>query len=138
MLCQPSPMVSTARAKLLRLVSSVANRREPNTWASELMRNVECHSSTVDRRNPISRIWAAPMVWVVAAATAASAAVATPPDMASQIILFAVIYPLYEVSIHLVSRIERQKLAQMRADGLVGPDEDMYGNKLTPEDAAKS
>lgn len=65
------------------------------------------------------------------------AAVATPPDMASQIILFAVIYPLYEVSIHLVARIERQKLEQMRADGLVAADEDIYGNKITPDGAPK-
>lgn len=45
------------------------------------------------------------------------AAVATPPDIMSQIILFAAIYPLYEVSIFLIRRIEKKREAQMRADG---------------------
>ncbi len=47
----------------------------------------------------------------------AVAAMVTPPDVMSQLILFAVIYPLYEVSILLVGRFERQREAQMRADG---------------------
>ncbi|AWB48121.1 twin-arginine translocase subunit TatC [Gemmobacter aquarius] len=45
------------------------------------------------------------------------AAVATPPDVISQIILFAAIYPLYEVSVFLIRRIERAREKQMRADG---------------------
>lgn len=45
------------------------------------------------------------------------AAIVTPPDIMSQMILFAVIYPLYEVSILLTARFERQREAQMRADG---------------------
>ncbi len=45
------------------------------------------------------------------------AAIATPPDVMSQIILFSAIYPLYEVSIFLIARIERKREAQMRADG---------------------
>ena len=53
------------------------------------------------------------------------AGVVTPPDVMSQIILFAVIYPLYEVSIFLVRRAEKQSEARMRADGTwVEPDED--------------
>jgi sec-independent protein translocase protein TatC len=39
------------------------------------------------------------------------------PDVMTLLILFAVIYPLYEVSIFLVARFERQREAQMRADG---------------------
>ena len=55
----------------------------------------------------------------------AVAAMVTPPDVMSQLILFAVIYPLYEVSILLVARFERQREAQMRADGTwVDIDED--------------
>lgn len=55
----------------------------------------------------------------------AVAAMVTPPDVMSQLILFAVIYPLYEVSIILVARFERQREAQMRADGTwVDIDED--------------
>lgn len=45
------------------------------------------------------------------------AAMVTPPDVTSQLILFAVIYPLYEVSIFLVARFERDREARMRADG---------------------
>lgn len=45
------------------------------------------------------------------------AAVATPPDVMSQIILFVAIYPLYEVSIFLIRRIEKKREAQARADG---------------------
>ena len=52
------------------------------------------------------------------------AGVVTPPDVMSQVILFAVIYPLYEVSIFLVRRAEKQAEARMRADGTwVEPDE---------------
>lgn len=46
------------------------------------------------------------------------AAVVTPPDFMSQIILFAAIYPLYEVSIFLISRIEKKREAELRAQGL--------------------
>ena len=54
------------------------------------------------------------------------AAVATPPDMMSQIILFAAIYPLYEISIFLVRRIERQKDAAARAAGEIGEGESLF------------
>ena len=37
------------------------------------------------------------------------AALVTPPDVVSQIVLFVVIYGLYEVSIQLVARIERKR-----------------------------
>lgn len=46
------------------------------------------------------------------------AAVATPPDMMSQLILFVAVYPLYEVSIFLISRIEKKREAELRAEGL--------------------
>ncbi len=53
------------------------------------------------------------------------AAVATPPDVVSQVILFTVVYGLYEVSILLVARVERQREARLRAEGLwVEDDED--------------
>ena len=53
------------------------------------------------------------------------AAVVTPPDMMSQLILFAAIYPLYEVSIYLIRRIEKRREADLRAQGLwVEPEED--------------
>ncbi len=52
------------------------------------------------------------------------AAIATPPDVVSQVILFTVVYGLYEVSIILVRRVERQREAKLRAEGLWVEDED--------------
>ncbi|RJL07010.1 twin-arginine translocase subunit TatC [Paracoccus aestuarii] len=52
------------------------------------------------------------------------AAVATPPDVISQVVLFVVVYGLYEVSIQLVARIERKREAELRAQGLWVEDED--------------
>ena len=45
------------------------------------------------------------------------AALVTPPDVITQIILFTVVYGLYEVSIFLVRRVERKREAQLRAEG---------------------
>ena len=52
------------------------------------------------------------------------AAVATPPDVMSQVILFATVYPLYEISVILVRRIEKTREARLRAEGLWDEDED--------------
>jgi len=53
------------------------------------------------------------------------AAIVTPPDVVSQLILFAAVYPLYEISILLISRFERDREAKARADGTwVDEDED--------------
>ena len=46
------------------------------------------------------------------------AALVTPPDIMSQLILFSCIYPLYEVSIFLIKRMERRREAELRAEGL--------------------
>ena len=51
------------------------------------------------------------------------AALATPPDVVSQLMLFSVVYGLYEVSIILVGRVERKRNEQLRRDGLLD-DED--------------
>ena len=45
------------------------------------------------------------------------AAVATPPDVVSQVILFTVVYGLYEISIFLVARIERKREARTARRG---------------------
>ena len=45
------------------------------------------------------------------------AAIVTPPDVMSQLILFSAIYPLYEISIFLIARFERDREAAARADG---------------------
>ncbi|MBD3787179.1 MAG: twin-arginine translocase subunit TatC [Sphingomonadales bacterium] len=52
------------------------------------------------------------------------AAVATPPDVISQVTLFTVVYGLYEVAIQLVVRIEKTREARMRAEGTWVEDED--------------
>lgn len=46
------------------------------------------------------------------------AALVTPPDVMSQLILFFAVYPLYEVSILLIRRIEKKREAELRAQGL--------------------
>ncbi|MDB5664156.1 twin-arginine translocase subunit TatC [Cypionkella sp.] len=52
------------------------------------------------------------------------AAVATPPDVMSQLIMFFAIYPLYELSIWMISGFEKKREAQERADGTwVDPEE---------------
>lgn len=52
------------------------------------------------------------------------AAVATPPDVMSQLIMFFAVYPLYELSIWLIAGFEKQREAQERADGTwVEPEE---------------
>ena len=57
------------------------------------------------------------------------AAVATPPDVISQIVLFVVILARYEVSIQLVRRIEKRREAELRAQGLWVEDEDEETNE---------
>lgn len=52
------------------------------------------------------------------------AALVTPPDVVSQIILFSVIYGLYEISIFLVRRVETKREARLRAEGYF--DEDAF------------
>ncbi len=51
------------------------------------------------------------------------AAVVTPPDVITQIILFVVVYGLYEISIFLVARVEKKREEQLRADGYYDDEE---------------
>ncbi|QFT62808.1 sec-independent protein translocase protein TatC [Roseivivax halotolerans] len=46
------------------------------------------------------------------------AALVTPPDVITQVILFVVVYGLYEVSILLVARVERKRIAELKEQGL--------------------
>lgn len=57
------------------------------------------------------------------------AALATPPDVVSQVILFVVVFGLYEISIHLVARVERQREAKLREEGLLGEDESLFDDE---------
>lgn len=54
------------------------------------------------------------------------AALVTPPDVTTQLILFVVVYGLYEISIYLVAYVERQKDVQARKDGTIGEDESLF------------
>ena len=57
------------------------------------------------------------------------AAIVTPPDIMSQLILFFAVYPLYEISIILIRRIEKRREAELRAEGLWDEDEDGEGKE---------
>ncbi|MEO1238485.1 MAG: twin-arginine translocase subunit TatC [Pseudomonadota bacterium] len=54
------------------------------------------------------------------------AALVTPPDVITQLILFTAVYGLYEISIQLVRMVERQKVKKLREEGVLGEDEDLY------------
>jgi sec-independent protein translocase protein TatC len=60
------------------------------------------------------------------------AALVTPPDVITQVILFVVVYGLYEVSIQLVKRVERQRKERLQAEGLWFED-DEDEDPLAPE-----
>ncbi|MDA7428764.1 twin-arginine translocase subunit TatC [Primorskyibacter aestuariivivens] len=51
------------------------------------------------------------------------AALVTPPDVITQIILFVVVYGLYEVSIFLVGRVEKKREEELKEQGLWFEDE---------------
>ena len=63
------------------------------------------------------------------------AAVVTPPDIITQVILFVVVYGLYEISIQLVKRVERRREAKLRAEGLWFEDDE--DDDLAEEEADK-
>jgi len=54
------------------------------------------------------------------------AALVTPPDVTTQLILFIVVYGLYEISIFLVAYVERQKDVAARKEGIIGEDESLF------------
>ncbi len=54
------------------------------------------------------------------------AALVTPPDVVTQGILFVVVYGLYEVSIQLVKRVEKKRTQELRAQGILDEDEELY------------
>lgn len=64
-------------------------------------------------------------------------AVVTPPDVITQVILFVVVYGLYEISIQLVARVEKKREAKLRAEGLWFED-DEDEDVTTPQSAAQT
>ena len=63
------------------------------------------------------------------------AALVTPPDVITQVILFVVVYGLYEISIQLVKRIEKARTEELRREGILDEDEELYGDS---EDDARA
>lgn len=63
------------------------------------------------------------------------AAVVTPPDVTTQVILFTVVYGLYEISIFLVRIVERKREARLRAEGYYDDDiaEEEFDDPLMAE-----
>ena len=60
------------------------------------------------------------------------AALVTPPDVITQVILFVVVYGLYEVSIFLVSRVEKKREQKLREEGF-DDDEDDFDDPILKE-----
>lgn len=52
------------------------------------------------------------------------AALVTPPDVTTQLLLFVVVYGLYEISIFLVGRVEKEREQRLREEGLWDEEED--------------
>ncbi|MFK7938992.1 MAG: twin-arginine translocase subunit TatC [Roseovarius sp.] len=67
------------------------------------------------------------------------AALVTPPDVITQLILFTVVYGLYELSIFLVRRVEVKREKELRAQGLWFDDdeeEDLSDDDIDDEELA--
>jgi len=64
------------------------------------------------------------------------AAVITPPDVITQIIMFTVIYGLYEISIIMVKMVDRKREAQLKEDGFYDDEDDEP--EAAPEEAAET
>lgn len=64
------------------------------------------------------------------------AALVTPPDVVTQLILFIVVYGLYEVSIQLVAQVERNREKRLKAEGLW--DEDIHGDQADEDEEKTS
>jgi sec-independent protein translocase protein TatC len=63
------------------------------------------------------------------------AALVTPPDVITQVILFVVVYGLYEISIFLVGRVEKKREERLREEGYYDDDidEDEFDDPLMKE-----
>ncbi|UWQ31451.1 twin-arginine translocase subunit TatC [Leisingera sp. M527] len=60
------------------------------------------------------------------------AALVTPPDVITQVILFVVVYGLYEISIILVRRVEAKREARLRAEGYYDDEDEMDAHPDDP------
>jgi sec-independent protein translocase protein TatC len=62
------------------------------------------------------------------------AALVTPPDVVTQLILFSAVYGLYEISIFLVAMVEKKRKERLKAEGLWDEDE---ADEAPAKDAAQ-
>ena len=62
------------------------------------------------------------------------AAIVTPPDVTTQVILFVVVYGLYEVSIFLVGWVEKKKDEEARAECVIGEGESLFDDPEEEDD----
>ena len=65
------------------------------------------------------------------------AAIVTPPDVTTQVVLFVVVYGLYEISIYLVAWVERDKDRKARAEGLIGENESLFDEPVEDEEESE-
>ena len=63
------------------------------------------------------------------------AALVTPPDVVTQVILFVVVYGLYEISIWLVQGVEKRRIQKMKDEGLW--DEELHGDGGTDKEESR-
>ncbi|MBT8455424.1 MAG: twin-arginine translocase subunit TatC [Alphaproteobacteria bacterium] len=66
------------------------------------------------------------------------AALVTPPDVITQVILFVAVYGLYEISIQLVKRIEKKRTEELREAGVLDEDEELFDFDDDLEDESPS
>lgn len=66
------------------------------------------------------------------------AALVTPPDVITQLILFTAVYGLYEISIQLVRWVEISRRDQLREEGVLGEDEELYDFEDDDDEDAKA
>jgi len=62
------------------------------------------------------------------------AAIVTPPDVTTQVILFVVVYGLYEISIWLVKWVEKKRREELRAQGILDDEDEEMADE--PADKA--
>jgi sec-independent protein translocase protein TatC len=61
------------------------------------------------------------------------AALVTPPDVVTQVILFVVVYGLYEISIFLVSRVDAKREKKLREDGFYDEEDEADFDAMADE-----
>lgn len=62
------------------------------------------------------------------------AALVTPPDVITQVILFVVVYGLYEISIFLVRRVETKRIEKLKEEGLWDQEDDFDADFFDEKD----